>query len=841
MTAIPERPSLDGLEAKWDSAWQAGSTYVFDRTAERVYSIDTPPPTVSGRLHLGTVFGYVPVDAIARYRRMGGHAVFYPMGWDDNGLPTERRVQQYFGVYCDPDLPYDPDLTVERGDHHRGHPVSRQNFVELCRQLTAEFEADFEHQWRRLGLSVDWSLTYATIDDRGRRTAQLGFLRNLARGQAYLDDAPTMWDVDFQTAVAQAELVDRAVESAYHRLRFRAADGGDPLDVDTTRPELLAACVGLVVHPGDERYAHLVGRRFVSPLFGVEVPVLTHPLAEQATGTGVVMTCTFGDRWDAIWWRELGLPIRSVIGRDGRFPATVPDWLTGPGADAYAELAGATVAQARLRTVELLAAAGEQLGPARPITHHVSFYEKGDRPLEIVTGRQWYLANGAHRPELRAALLARGAELSWHPESMRRRYEHWVDGLNTDWLISRQRFFGVPFPVWYPVDAAGRVDHDHPLLADEADLPVDPQADPPPGFDPALRGRPGGFVGDPDVMDTWATSSLSPQLIGGWPDDELFDRVFPMDLRPQGPEIIRTWLFSSVLRSHLEHGVLPWRHTLINGWVLDPHHKKLSKSDGNALAPDPFLAEFGADAVRYWACRAAPGTDTAVDRGQFKIGRRLAVKLLNAARFVLGVAGAADPDPSEVTQPLDRALLARLAEVVDAATGAFEGYAHHRALDRTETFFWTFCDDYLELVKQRALGGDSSARSTLAIALDVLVRLFAPVLPFVTEEVWSWWRAGSVHRAPWPDPAELRPATAGADPGVLDAVRGVLVEIRRAKTTGKRSQRSGVARLTVAGPAQRLHRVRQAAVDLRNAGHVADLVLVEAAEPAVGIRLAPVG
>jgi valyl-tRNA synthetase len=843
MTTIPERPSPDGLEAKWDARWQEQQTYRFDRSKPRdeIYAIDTPPPTISGALHLGTAFGYIQVDAIARYQRMRGREVYYPMGWDDNGLPTERRVQNHYGVRCDPTLPYEPDLVIteEPGGQRK---VSRPNFVELCERLTAELEHDFERQWRTMGLSVDWSLTYATIDERVRRVAQLALLRNLDRGEAYASDAPTMWDVDFQTAVAQAEVEDRAVQGAYHRLSFTRADGGGSVEVETTRPELLPSCVALVVHPEDDRYRALVGTEVLTPLFGVRVPVVAHRLADPAKGTGVAMICTFGDASDVVWWRELDLPTRSVIRRDGRFQEETPDWLRVTGSDVWAELAGRTSTQARRRIVELLTASGDLLAPPRPVTHEVRFYEKGDRPLEIVTSRQWYVRNGARDPSLRETLLRRGRELVWHPEFMRRRYEHWVQGLNTDWLISRQRYFGVPLPVWYPLDSEGETRWDAPILAGTSTLPVDPQVDVPPGYEESQRGKPDGFVGDPDVMDTWATSSLTPQVIGGWPDDEdLFGRVFPCNLRPQGPEIIRTWLFSTLLRSELEHGVLPWEHATINGWILDPDRKKMSKSKGNVLTPMPLVEAHGADGFRYWSCKSAPGIDTAIDQAQMKVGRRLTIKILNAAKFVLGLGGR-DATLADVTEGLDRAMLAQLAIVVDEATAGLEGYNYHRALERTESFFWHFCDDYLELVKKRAYGEDSTARSAqaaLLVAQSIMLRLFAPFLPFVTEEVWSWWQAGSIHRAPWPLTSELREAITDADPAVLDVVSSVLVETRKAKTAARRSQRSEVARLVVEDSPEGLAALRVGETDLRLAGSIGELVLREASTRTVTVTLAP--
>jgi valyl-tRNA synthetase len=835
---VPDKPTLEGIEATWSSAWEEEGTYRFNPGAGRaeVFSIDTPPPTVSGSLHMGSVFGYVQTDALARYRRMRGWELFYPMGWDDNGLPTERRVQTYYGVRCDPSLAYDPAFEPPAEPGKDDIPVSRPNFIALCTQLTAEDEKVFEHLWRRLGLSVDWSRGYATIDERSRRASQRMFLRNLARGEAYSAEAPTLWDVDYQTAVAQAEMEDKERPGAYHRLRF------DDLEIDTTRPELVAACVALVAHPDDARYADRFGTSVHTPLFGVEVPVLAHPLADPEKGSGIAMICTFGDVTDVIWWRELQLPTRSIITRAGRItdspPAGVAD---GP---AWRAIAGSTVKAAQRTMVELLTESGDLIGEPRPITHPVKFYERGERPLEIVTSRQWYIRNGGRDAPLRQALLDRGNELAWHPPYMQVRYDNWVNGLNSDWLVSRQRYFGVPVPVWYPLGADGEPDHSRPIVPDEASLPIDPTTDVPPGYEAAQRGRPEGFAGDPDVMDTWATSSLTPQIACGWEDDPaLFAATFPMDLRPQGPEIIRTWLFSTVLRSHLEHGTVPWRHTTLNGWILDPDRKKMSKSKGNVVTPMPLVEEFGSDAVRYWACNGRPGTDTAVDTGVMKIGRRLAIKVLNASKFSLGRLGdRAAPGLAAVAQPIDRALLAQLAGVVAHATSAFEEFDYARAQEVTEAYFWSFCDDYVELVKTRAYGeedaaGADSARATLALALSVQLRLFAPFLPFVTEEVWRWWQPGSVHRAPWPTVTELGDH-AGGDPAVLTAAAEVLGAVRRAKTTEKRSMRAKVRLLTVDGPAAVLAAVDSARADLADAGGVEQLRLEEADEFSVAVVLA---
>jgi valyl-tRNA synthetase len=829
---VPDRPTLDGLEAKWDAVWHEQGTYAFDRSASRaeVYAIDTPPPTVSGSLHMGSVFGYAQTDAIARYQRMQGKVLFYPMGWDDNGLPTERRVQNYFGVRCDPSLHYDPEFTPPAEVPKEPISISRPNFVELCLRLTAEDEKAFEHLWRTVGLSVDWAQTYTTIGPEAQRASQRAFLRNLARGEAYAQEAPTLWDVDFRTAVAQAELEDREMPGAYHRIGFHR--GAERVFIETTRPELLPACVALVAHPDDERYQPLFGSTVTTPLFGVDVPVLAHHLAEPDKGSGIAMICTFGDTTDVTWWRELDLPVRSVIGRDGRLVATPPDHVNPT---AYAELAGKTTKQAQKRVVELLQESGDLVGEPKPVTHPVKFYEKGDRPLEVVTSRQWYIRNGGREGVVREELLQRGKELAWHPQHMKARYDNWVSGLAGDWLISRQRFFGVPIPLWYPLDDSGEPRYDEPLVPAESRLPVDPSNDVPDGYDEAQRGVPGGFVGDTDIMDTWATSSLTPQIAGRWEDDpDLYDRVFPMDLRPQGPEIIRTWLFSTVVRSHLEHGVLPWRDTTINGWVLDPDRKKMAKSKGNVVTPMPLIEEYGSDAIRYWACSGRPGTDTAVDFGQMKVGRRLATKLLNASKFVLGFPSVAD---GPVTEPVDLAMLAALAEVADSVTEAFEGYDYARALERAETFFWSFCDDYIELVKGRAYSEGPAAESALRalrLALDAQLRLFAPFLAFATEEVWSWWREGSVHRAPWPRPDEL---PGGGEPAVLSAAGEVLAQVRKAKSSAQVSMKTPVTRLVVRDTAERVELVRAALTDLVNAGVVTGEVLLEAGEPVVDVTL----
>ncbi len=824
---IPDKPSLDGIEDRIQQRWAESGVFAFDHQAarEQVFAIDTPPPTVSGSLHIGHVFSYTHTDTVARFQRMRGKAVFYPIGWDDNGLATERRVQNFTGVRCDPSLPYEPGFQAPfHGDvpkDHRAVAVSRPNFVELCREITHLDEQAFEHLFRTLGLSVDWSLLYTTIGERARRVSQRAFLRNLARGEAYQQDAPTLYDIDERTAVAQAEMEDRDVTGAYHQLAFHRTDGEGDILIDTTRPELVASCVALVAHPDDARYQPLFGRTVRTPLYGVEVPVLAHGLAEPDKGTGIAMICTFGDVTDVTWWRELNLPSRALIGFDGRFATEAPAWITDPaGVERYAAIAGKYPKQAQAAVVGQLAETGEMLGDARPISHPVKFYERGSRPLEIVATRQWYIRNGGRDTALRDALVKRGTEIAWHPGYMQHRYDNWVGGLNGDWLISRQRYFGVPIPLWYRLDADGNVRYDEVLTPSEDSLPVDPSTDCPAGFDEAQRGRPGGFVGDPDVMDTWATSSLTPQIAGQWEEPgDLFARVFPMDVRPQGHDIIRTWLFSTAVRAHHEFGCAPWRHAALSGWILDPDRKKMSKSKGNTVTPIDLLEKYGTDAVRYWAASGRPGVDTAFDEGQMTIGRKLAMKLLNASKFVLGFGE--PPAGSAPSAPVDLAMLARLNEVVADATRAFDEFDYARALERTEQFFWWFCDDYVELVKGRAYGTQgadaaASAQSALRTALDVTLRLFAPFLPFVTDEVWRWWHTATVHGEAWPVPVD-----ADGDVSILPVISDVLARVRRTKTEAKLSQRAEVERLLVGGTPIAVAALRAVEADLREAGSIA--------------------
>ena len=835
---LPKHFDSDEVSARWDRFWQAEGVYHYDASRSRAetFVVDTPPPTASGSLHIGHVFSYTQADVVVRYKRMTGMNIFYPMGWDDNGLPTERRVQNYYHIRCDPNTPYEAGLRFEQASAaDRKQParlISRPNFIEACFDLIREDEKAFSVLWHRLGLSVDWRQEYQTIDEHCRRVAQRSFLDLWQKGHVYTSDAPTMWDVDFQCAVAQAEVEDKPVAGAFHQIEFAIEGESARIVIATTRPELLPACVGVTAHPDDERYKGFFGKRAITPLFRAPVPIFASELADPEKGTGILMVCTFGDQTDVQWWRTEGLELRQVIGSDGRLRAV--DFEQAPFASldapranaAYAEIAGKSVKQAQARIVELLRdPAGSATGNGaplvrepEPIQHSVKFFEKGDRPLELLPTRQWF----CRLLDRKADLIAKGEEVEWHPAHMRSRFRDWTENLSIDWCLSRQRYFGVPIPVWYPLDANGRPDYDHPIVAEASAMPVDPTTELPRGYAETQRGKPGGFVADPDIFDTWFTSSLTPQISSGWGTDaERHARLFPADVRPQGHDIIRTWAFYTIAKALLHENDVPWRHALISGWILDPDRKKMSKSKGNVMTPLPLIETYTADAARYWAASARLGADTAFDENVWKIGKRLVTKLFNAAKFVLSQPG----EVASITHELDRAFAAKLFELVESATRSFDAYQYAHALQETETFFWTrFTDTYLELTKSRARGegtgtaagrdaveaseASGSAVASLRLGLSVLVRLFAPVLPFITEEIWSWAFAAeqvaggsaartSVHRAAWPAAADFRGIEPPAHAQSFDVAIAALAAINKAKADAAVSMGREVAALTL--------------------------------------------
>jgi len=808
---LPKRFDINEREAFWRTRWNELGIAKRDPSVARDKSfvIDSPPPTVSGSLHVGHVFSYTHQDLLARYKRMAGWNVAYPMGWDDNGLPTERRVQNYFNVRAEPNVPYIENLDVDAKRAELGLKknqqlvVNRQNFIEMCHVVTEMDEVAFKETFQRLGYSIDWNDEYATIDDKSRRIAQRSFLDLHVKGHVYQLEAPTMWDVDFQTAVAQAEVEDREKGGAYHDIEFGVFEEDAPVQsfvISTTRPELLAACVGITAHPDDERFKGLFGKHAVTPGFFAKVPIFASEEADPEKGTGILMVCTFGDQTDVAWWRDEGLQLRQVLGRNGRildrtfgedgWESLKPEQAN----ENYQQMVGKRTPSAKSIVVELMRdPANSATGNGAPlqdeprqILHPVRYYEKGDNPLEYLTTRQWFV----RLQDKKDRLLEKGREISWHPEFMRKRYENWTENLNVDWCISRQRYFGVPIPVWYPLDEQGEPKYDDAVVATADMLPVDPEVDCPPGFTESQRNKPNGFVGEADIFDTWFTSSLTPQIVARWgEEDDEMNGLFQGDIRPQSHEIIRTWAFYTIAKAMLHEDNVPWDNVIISGWVLDPDRKKMSKSRGNVVTPVETLDRFGADAVRYWSASFRLGSDATHDESIFKIGGKLVTKLYNAGKFVLGQTAEDGP----ITNELDRAFIEELRNVVARATQAFDDFEFSIALQETEKFFWgAFTDNYIELLKRRSRSEDdpegrASAVATLRLGLNIVLRLFAPVVPTITDEVWSWVFAEesgheSIHRAPWPSLEELSEIPAPEIEGSFQAACDAIAAVRKAKT-----------------------------------------------------------
>ncbi len=809
---LPKRFDINERELHWRKRWSELGVEKRDPNAprEKSFVIDSPPPTVSGSLHIGHIFSYTHQDLLARYKRMTGMNVAYPMGWDDNGLPTERRVQNYFSVRAERNVPYIENLDVEAKRAELGLKkdrqlvINRQNFIELCRVVTEMDEIVFKQMFDRMGYSIDWHDEYATIDDKSRRIAQRSFLDLYQKNHVYQLESPTMWDVDFQTAVAQAEVEDREKGGAYHDIKFGVFEENAPVKsfvISTTRPELLAACVGITAHPDDERFKGLFGKHAVTPGFFAKVPIFPSTEADPEKGTGILMVCTFGDQTDVAWWREEGLELRQILGRNGRI---LDHQFGGDGGWAstnpekanknYQTIVGKRIPSAKSLVVELMrdpanSATGNEAplqNEPKQILHPVRYYEKGDSPLEYLTTRQWFV----RMLDKTDQMIEMGRKINWHPEFMRKRFENWTENLNVDWCISRQRYFGVPIPVWYPLDGQSEPQYDQAIIATPDMLPVDPESVAAPGYDESQRGVAGGFAGEPDIFDTWFTSSLSPQTVARWGDeDDQMNTLFPMDVRPQGHDIIRTWAFYTIAKAMLHQESVPWYNINLSGWVLDPDRKKMSKSKGNVVTPVDTLDRFGADAVRYWSASFKLGTDASHDEAIFKIGGKLVTKLYNAGKFVLGQTA----DDGPIVNELDMAFIAELKEVVRTAGEAFEKFEFSVALQETEKFFWgAFTDNYIELLKRRSRSEDdpagrASAVSTLRLGLNVVLRLFAPIVPTITDEVWSWVFAEetghlSIHKAPWPTPEELDSIPAPKVAGSFQAACDAISAIRKAKS-----------------------------------------------------------
>ena len=776
MKEFPNKYDQNKVEADWRANWAAGTTFKWDEKlpAHLDFVIDTPPPTVSGTLHVGHVYSYTQADIVARYFRMSGHNVLYPIGWDDNGLPTERLVEKVKKV--------------------RGGSMDRDAFIALCREVIPTYENQFRDLFSRLALSVDWSREYQTISEESRKVSQLSFLDLYKKGLLERRLEPTLWDPADRTAIAQAEVDEIEREGLLNNIVFKV-DGSEVI-VATSRPELLAGCGALMIHPDHPRAKELVGKTAVSPLYNVLVPVIADDKVDPEKGTGVVMCCTFGDVADINWWRGHKLPLRLVIDQSGKMIDELPigeaNW---PCADLDSARAtmdavkGQKVEKARTIMLERLASAG-LLREQKKTNQVVPVAERSGAPLEIIVTPQWFIRT----LDFKAQILAKGAEIVWRPEYMRQRFDSWVEGLKWDWSISRQRHFGVPLPVWYSKRKGeeGKI-----LVPAAAQLPVDPMRDLPEGYSAEEVTR------ETDVMDTWATSSCSPQLVTRTINAEFGDdyaahqRLFPAAMRPQAHEIIRTWAFYTIVKALHHQNVVPWRSISISGWCLASDGSKMSKSKGNIIDPIKLLEEYGTDAVRYWTGTSRLGNDTVLSPNTLKQGKRLTTKLWNAARLAhiaLAPASLTFGTPAQdlaaglISHPLDQWLLGQLSQVVEKATEFFEAHEYAQALKVIEEFFWRIhCDNYLELVKYRTrVEGDitpaqRSALHTLYHATTTITRLFAPFLPYISETLHDLMvnDGESVHaRGNWP---KLADHTTPAHEAMGEALLNIVAASRKAK------------------------------------------------------------
>lgn len=793
-TPLPKSYDHKEAERRWQQHWHAHGTYHFhdDLPRDQTFVIDTPPPTVSGMLHMGHIFSYTQADIIARYQRMQGKDVFYPMGFDDNGLPTERLVEKVKGKKA-------------------AQYATRAEFIAECQSVVTEAEEEFRTLFKSVALSVDWRKEYQTISDEVRALSQASFIDLMQKGRAYRQLQPMLWDPVDQTAIAQAEIEDKELASTFNDITFTVEGSGAALTIATTRPELLGACVALLYHPEDARYTALAGKHAITPLFGARVPILADENVKIDKGTGLVMCCTFGDETDILWWRTHKLDTRIILNKYGKleFSDNIrAQYKDAAAADALTNLKAATLG--REKAIELLKAAGV-LTKQEPIKHAVKCAERSGAPLEILPTHQWFIKILDVKEQLRA----RARECTWHPDYMRLRIEQWIDGLSWDWCISRQRFFGVPFPVWYSKRPGeeGKI-----LLAEPSQLPVDPFTDLPAGY------TADEVTPDTDVMDTWATSSLTPEINA---KSLTPNKLFPADLRPQAHEIIRSWAFYTLVKAELHAQTIPWKHLMISGWVLAADKQKMSKSKGNVVTPVALIEEKGADAVRYWASTARLGADTAFSEDALKIGRKLQTKLWNASQLVAMVLtreGVAFDPQAPATEALDQWVISRLHRCINNATQAFEAFEYADARSAVEDFFWNdFCDNYLELVKARAYDNNSSALATLYRCLDAILRLFAPILPHVTEEIFSHLfaaahsQAGSLHgRNMWPA-ANAYPLNEQAEKAGIACVAALEI-VRKAKSEAGVSIKVPVASLTLS--ADMLNALTPTLEDLRAAASI---------------------
>lgn len=691
---------FDKAEKEMQQFWKENEIYKYDENSTKpVFSIDTPPPTVSGSLHIGHIFSYTQAEMIARFRRMQGYNVFYPFGFDDNGLPTERLVEREEGIIAK-DLP-------------------RSEFIKKCVSTTAKYEAEFKDLWQSLGFSVDWSLQYETINPVSQRISQRSFIKLYQDNKAYMEESPVLWCTECQTSIAQAELDTKDIDSTFNYIPFMCGD--QQLIVATTRPELLYGCVCLFVHPEDERYQGFIGKNVKVPLYDYDIPVLSDEKVSLDKGTGIVMCATFGDSTDAEWYEKHKLPYRKVILADGKIDESVPF------------IGGLKIISARKHIISLLSENGLLL-KSESITHTVAVHERCGKEIEIIPSRQWYIDILSNK-EL---FLKAADEINWYPAHMKNRYTIWVENLKWDWCISRQRYFGVPFPVWYCKDC-GKV-----IIANEKSLPVNPlEAQPETSCSCGCN----EFIPERSVFDTWATSSVSPQINAKWGENnDISEKLAPMSMRTQAHEIIRTWAFYTIVKSLYHTGEIPWRDIMICGYVLAKKGEKISKSKNNSQwSPANLITTYSADVIRYWAANSKLGTDTFFSVDELGIAKRFITKLWNASKFAISHLSDIELSAQIELMPVDKWIIERCKQTTFEASKLLSQYEIGPARHEIDEFFWNdLCDNYLEIAKERLYQPEKhgykerqSAQYALYYCLLNILKLYAVYVPHITEYIYQ--------------------------------------------------------------------------------------------------------
>lgn len=787
---MPKQYDFKAAEQKWIRFWQDQKLFSFDlKQKGKLFSIDTPPPTFSGAMHVGHAFSYAHEDFIARYKRMQGFNVFYPFGTDDNGLPTEKLVEKEKKV--------------------RATKMPRDEFRALCSTFIKEHLDEFSKDWLQLGMSCDFTKPYSTIDTESQKRSQLMFLDLYERGFLYREETPVAWDTRFQTSIAQAEFENIEMTSHFNDIVFKS--GGKDLIIATTRPELLPACVALFFHPDDERYQKLEGKHAKAPLFNHDVPIMTDASVDKEKGTGLMMVCTFGDKEDIEKYFKYKLPCRIAITKNGRM-----NELAG-------KYQGMEIKEARKKITEDLKQA-KLLIRQEQITHNVNVYEKSGREIEFLVANQWFIRVLDKKQEL----IDLGNKINWFPQHMQTRYTHWIQNLNWDWSISRQRSFGIPFPVWYEKET-GKI-----ILADKDQLPVDPLKDKPRSY----KGDPKNLVPETDVLDTWATSSLTPLL--AFDRHGLSEKHVPMDVRPQAHDIIRTWLFYTVVRVQYHFNRTPWKNVMISGFVTDPHGRKMSKSKGNVVDPKQLLDKYGADVLRYWAAGGKLGDDLPYLEKEFVAGKKTVTKLWNAIKFTITHLEGYQQKKPEQLHATDAWMLSKLQGVIRKCTDAFDQYEYAKTRFEADQFFWqAYCDYYLELVKDRIYNKDAytkdqhrSAQHTLYQVSLCILKLYAPIMPFITEELYQLYyaqfeNAQSISVSKWPKPEAQRENKIRETAG--DRAIQVIAAVRKFKSDQQMSIKKAVSKITIKSESKDLEPFLN---DIRAVCNASNVVLDEAATPA---------